>query len=77
MRKIDSSYVYSPENKHIDAHEALKPDTTKDILENKEEDSVDTILFWQSDNVVWDEEPIDATVIWHEEEPFNDTVIWD
>jgi hypothetical protein len=61
----------------MDAHEALEPETTKEVWAHKEEDSADTILFWKSDNVVWDEEPIDDTTIRDEEEPINGTMIWD
>jgi hypothetical protein len=61
----------------MDTHEALEPETTKEIWVDKEEDSVDKVLFQQSDCVVWDEEPIDDTVILNEEEPINGTVIQD
>jgi hypothetical protein len=65
---VDSSYVSSPANEHMDTHEALEPKTGKEIWEDKEENNNDTILFQHSDNVVWDEEPINGTVIWDEEE---------
>jgi hypothetical protein len=42
---VDSSYVSSPENKHMDAHGALEPDTPKEIWTEKEEDNTETILF--------------------------------
>jgi hypothetical protein len=42
---VDSLYVSSPANEHMDTHEALEPETTKDIWEDKEEDSVDIVLF--------------------------------
>jgi hypothetical protein len=35
---------------------------------DKEEDGTDTDLFQQSDSVVWDEEPINGTMIWDKEE---------
>jgi hypothetical protein len=42
---VDSLYVSSPENEHMDAHNALEPENKKDIWEEKEQDSIDTILF--------------------------------
>jgi hypothetical protein len=76
-KNVDSSYVSSPANEQMDAHEALEPETTKENWTDKEKDSSDTVLFQQSDSVVWDEEPINDTVIWDEEEPINGIVNWD
>ena len=42
---VDSPYVSSPTNEHMDAHEALEPETTKEIWEKKKEYNIDTILF--------------------------------
>jgi hypothetical protein len=49
---IDSSYVSSPANEHMDAHEALEPKTTKDIWVDKEEDSIG-IQFYSSRVTMW------------------------
>ena len=70
-KNVDSSYVSSHVTEHMDAHEALDIETTKEIWENKKEDSTDTILFQQNDTVIWDEEKtINGTVIWDEEAIF-------
>jgi hypothetical protein len=39
----------------MDTHEALEPETTKEIWEDKEEDRIDTIYFQYNDIVIWDE----------------------
>jgi hypothetical protein len=80
---VDSSYVSSPTNEHINAYEALEPETTKEIWANKEEDSIDTVLFQHNDIGIWDEEePINDTMIWDEEEAnvvggMGDTSLYD
>jgi len=49
---VESSYVSSSANEHMDSLEGLEPETTKDIWVEKEEDSANTVLFQHSDNDV-------------------------
>ena len=68
---VNSLYVSSPANEHMEAHEALELETTKEIWADKEEDSTDTILFQQNDTVIWDEE--EANVV----DGMGDTSLFD
>jgi hypothetical protein len=50
---VDSSYVSSTANEHMDCHEALEPETTKEIWADKEEEPI-------NGTVIWDEEEANA-----------------